>query len=89
MATSVPQRSTTTTLRMVGQSASATSRLGLSGDGAPRRYPASAVMATTAAASLIRSIRESGLNPPNTRLCAAPIRVQASIATTVSGIIGM
>ena len=89
MAMSVPHRSTTTTLRIVGQAASATSRLALSGEGAPLRYPASAVIATTAPASLMRSISESGLNPPNTKLCAAPMRVQASIATTVSGIIGM
>ena len=86
---SVPQRSTTTTLRNVGHAGTATSRFGFNGEGWPRRYPASAVIATTAPASLIRSMSESGLNPPKTRLCAAPMRAHASIATTVSGIIGM
>ena len=69
--------------------ARAASTLGLSSDGAPRRKPPSAVITTLHSASLMRSMSESGLNPPNTTECGAPMRAQASIATGSSGIIGM
>jgi hypothetical protein len=69
--------------------ATATSTFGLSIEGAPRRKPPSAVMTTLHSASLIRSMRESGLNPPKTTECGAPIRAHASMATGSSGIIGM
>ena len=36
----------------------------------------------------MRSLTASGEKPPNTTLCGAPIRAQASIATATSGIIG-
>ena len=36
----------------------------------------------------IRSRTDSAANPPKTTLWIAPIRAQASIATTASGIIG-
>ena len=36
----------------------------------------------------MRSLTDSGENPPNTTLWGAPIRAHASIATTTSGIIG-
>jgi hypothetical protein len=36
----------------------------------------------------IRSCTADGAKPPNTTLCGAPIRAQASMATTTSGIIG-
>ena len=45
-------------------------------------------MSSFACASLMRSASESGLNPPNTTEWTAPMRAQASIATTASGIIG-
>ena len=38
---------------------------------------------------MIRSRSESEENPPNTTEWAAPMRVQASMATGSSGIIGM
>ena len=36
-----------------------------------------------------REASASAENPPKTTVCGAPMRAQASIATTVSGIIGM
>ena len=65
------------------------STFGFSIDGAPRRNPPSAVMTTLHSASLIRSTSESGLKPPNTTECGAPMRAQASMATGSSGTIGM
>ena len=53
----------------------------------PRRAP-STVISALAWDTSIRSRTESGAKPPNTTLCGAPIRAQASIATTTSGIIG-
>jgi hypothetical protein len=47
------------------------------------------VITTRASASWIRSTSACAEKPPKTTLCAAPIRAHASIATTVSGIIGM
>ena len=44
---------------------------------------------TLASASLTRSMIESGEKPPKITEWAAPMRVQASIATGSSGIIGM
>ena len=46
-------------------------------------------MTRRASQSVIRSISACAEKPPNTTVCGAPIRAQASIATTVSGIIGM
>ena len=37
----------------------------------------------------MRSTSESGLNPPKTTECGAPMRAQARIATGSSGTIGM
>ena len=45
-------------------------------------------MTTFASQSAIRLASASAEKPPNTTVCGAPIRAQASIATTVSGIIG-
>jgi hypothetical protein len=42
-----------------------------------------------ASASFMRSRSASELNPPKTTLCVAPMRVQASMVTAASGIIGM
>ena len=36
----------------------------------------------------MRSFTDSGEKPPKTTLCGAPMRAQASIATTTSGTIG-
>ncbi|PBJ00031.1 hypothetical protein BSF40_56290 [Pseudomonas sp. ACN5] len=38
---------------------------------------------------MMRPARASGEKPPNTTEWIAPIRVQANMATTASGIIGM
>jgi hypothetical protein len=46
-------------------------------------------MRTLASASLIRPASASELKPPNTTVCGAPRRAQASIAIGSSGIIGM
>ena len=46
-------------------------------------------MITLASASLTRSVIESGEKPPKMHEWAAPMRVQASMATGSSGIIGM
>ena len=55
----------------------------------PLRRAPSTVMSAFACDTSIRSRTESGAKPPKTTLCGAPIRAQASIATTTSGIIGM
>ena len=55
----------------------------------PRRYWPSAVMTSLAWASSMRERSASAENPPNTTEWTAPIRAQASIATTASGIIDM
>ena len=44
---------------------------------------------TFASASFIRSRSASELKPPKTTLWVAPMRVQASMVTAASGIIGM
>jgi hypothetical protein len=47
------------------------------------------VITTRASQSMMRSDSAVEENPPNTTQCGAPRRAHASIATTVSGIIGM
>ena len=90
--TSWPVRRTTSTLSTFWPSSAAlptaSSTAGFSADAAPRRYPPSAVMMTLASQSATRLASASAENPPKTTVCGAPIRAQASIATTVSGIIG-
>ena len=73
----------------MGAFAIASSAAGLSGVALPRRQPPSAVIRTFASASLMRPARASAEKPPNTTVCAAPRRAQASMATGSSGIIGM
>ena len=51
--------------------------------------PQDAVTTTLGRASSMRTASSCGANPPNTTECTAPIRAQASIAITASGIIGM
>jgi hypothetical protein len=46
------------------------------------------VISTFAWASLIRSLSDSGENPPNTTEWIAPMRAQASIEIAASGISG-
>ena len=79
----------TTTWSTQEASDTATSTLALSPTAAPRRHPPSAVTTTRASASRIRSRSASDENPPNTTEWTAPMRVQASIVTTSSGIMGM
>jgi len=67
----------------------ARSVMALSGIRRPPRRPSFAVITTLQPASTIRSRSDSALNPPKTTECTAPIRAHASIAYTVSGIIGM
>ena len=82
-------RRTTTTLDTCGKSEMASSTTGLSALTVPRRYPPSAVITMCASQSMIRFLSASAEKPPKTTVCGAPSRAQASIATTVSGIIGI
>lgn len=52
------------------------------------RLAPSVVISAFALDTAIRSPTAEGAKPPNTTLCGAPIRAQASMATTTSGIIG-
>ena len=54
----------------------------------PLRRAPSAQNSALASDTSMRSFTEPTLKPPNTTLWIAPIRAQASIATTTSGIIG-
>ena len=54
----------------------------------PLRRAPSTVISAVACENSIRSLTESAEKPPKTTLCSAPMRAQASIATTTSGIIG-
>ena len=54
----------------------------------PLRRAPSTVMSTFASETSMRSLTDSAEKPPKTTLCGAPIRAQASIATTTAGIIG-
>ncbi|MNP63771.1 hypothetical protein D3C76_1592090 [compost metagenome] len=67
----------------------ARSTLALSGVRRPPRRPSSAVITTFDLQSMMRPASASGEKPPKTTEWIAPIRAQASIATTASGIIGM
>ena len=51
--------------------------------------PQDAATTTVGRASSMRTASSLAAKPPNTTECTAPMRAQASIATTVSGIIGM
>ena len=69
--------------------ASASSTMALSGSALPPRICSSAVMTSTAPVSDTRSRSACAEKPPNTTECVAPMRAQASIATTPSTDIGM
>ena len=90
MSTAPPVWRTTSTVstELVPGSASAASTFALSGTFLPPRRPSSAVMTSLLPQSPTRSAIEFGANPPNTTMCTAPMRAQASIATTAAGIIG-
>jgi hypothetical protein len=55
----------------------------------PPREPASALTITLGSASSMRDASEPDANPPNTTEWMAPMRVQASMANTASGTMGM
>ena len=57
----------------------------LSGTTLPPRQAPSPVITAVQPQSRMRSRRLSGEKPPNTTVCGAPMRAQASIATTISG----
>ncbi len=82
-------RLTTTIFWTLGVLCSALSALAFIGTWRPPRRPSSEVTTTLHSASMMRSFSESGEKPPNTMEWTAPMRVQASMATAVSGIIGM
>ena len=66
----------------------ASSTCSLIGAVLPLRRAPSTVISALASETSMRSFTLSGEKPPKTTLCGAPIRAQASIATTTSGIIG-
>ena len=61
---------------------------GLTGAVLPLRRAPSTVISALASETSMRSRTDSAEKPPKTTLCGAPMRAQASIATTTSGIIG-
>jgi len=74
---------------MVGVWASASSAICFKWMCLPDRSDTLAVTSALQSESLIRSRKESALNPPNTTEWIAPIRAQASVATASSTTIGM
>ena len=60
----------------------------LTGAGLPLRRATFTVISALASENSMRSFTEFGEKPPKTTLWIAPIRVQAMIAPTTSGIIG-
>ena len=66
----------------------ALSRIGLYSTTRDGSIPQDAVTTTFGRASSMRTASSWGANPPKTTECTAPIRAQASIAITASGIIG-
>ena len=51
--------------------------------------PHEAVTTSTGRASSMRAASSRGAKPPKTTECTAPMRAQASIASTASGTMGM
>ena len=66
----------------------ASSTFALSAMRLPPRRPSSAVMTSLLPQSAMRSAIDCAAKPPNTTEWIAPMRAQASMATTASGIIG-
>jgi hypothetical protein len=63
------------------------STFAFSGTSLPPRHAPSPVIIAVTPQSSTRSRTESGEKPPKITVCGAPTRAQASIATTISGII--
>ena len=80
-------RCTTTHVWTSGAPSSAALTLALRGMSLPARQPPSPVIMAVTPQSSTRSRTESGEKPPKITVCGAPMRAQASIATTISGII--
>ncbi len=83
-----PLLRTTTIRSSVATSPMTSSTRSLTGAVVPLRAAPSTVTSTFASENSMRSRTASAEKPPKTTLCGAPIRAQASIATTTSGIIG-
>ncbi len=79
---------TTITVSIEGTSSRKSSTADLISAVLPLRRALLVVISALASENSIRSLTESGEKPPKTRLCGAPMRAQASMATTTSGIIG-
>jgi len=84
----VPVERTTTTVCRPVSSPMVPSTAALTPIVRPLRREPSAVISALAPDTASRSATAFGANPPNTTVCGAPIRAQASMATTTSGIIG-
>ncbi len=85
----MPVRRSTTACFTPGASASASSAFRFSGTGEPFRQASSCVIRSSQPMSFSRPDSESAEKPPNTTVCGAPSRAQASIATATSGTIPM
>ena len=72
-----------------GESASASSAFSFSGTGEPFRHASSCVISTSQPMSFKRPDNDSAEKPPNTTVCGAPSRAQASIAIGSSGTMPM
>ena len=70
-------------------SSTAASRIGLYSMTRATSMPQDAETISLGLASSILTASSWAAKPPNTTLCTAPSRAQASIAMTASGIIGM
>ena len=81
--------STTTCSGLCEERSIAASSIGLYSTTRDGSMPHEAATTTFGSASSIRAASSAGANPPKTTECTAPIRAQASIATTDSGTIGM
>ena len=84
----MPLLRTTTIFSSVSRSPITSSTRSFTGAVLPLRAAPSTVISTFASENSIRSRTASAEKPPNTTLWGAPMRAQASIATTTSGIIG-
>jgi hypothetical protein len=89
MDVSVSVRRATRTVSTSDMPSMARSTVFLRGMRLPPRSPSFAVTTMRQRASTIRSRRLSALKPPNTTECTAPIRAQASMVYTSSGIMPM
>ena len=67
----------------------AASSIGLYSTTRDGSMPQEAETMTLGRASSMRAASSAGAKPPKTTECTAPMRAQASIATTASGTIGM